>query len=155
VSLGLFYRNRLLSVMVFGKKRKSLGSSNTNNSYELYRYCCMKNLTVHGGASKLFKYFLNNYNPHEVISFCDMRYSTPNDNFYTKLGLEYSHTTKPNYWVVIGNKRYHRFGFRKSLLKEKLSVFNAKHTERENLSNNNIYTIYDCGSILYKKDCRI
>jgi very-short-patch-repair endonuclease len=148
VLLGLFYKKRLVGCMVFGEKRLSLGD--TSDGYELYRYCCMDNITIQGGADKLYKHFLRNYNPDSVISYCDLRYSTQEDNFYTKLGMTYSHTTKPNYWIVVGNHRYHRFAYRKSVLHRKLSVFDDTLTEKENLHRNNIYMIYDCGSCLYK-----
>jgi very-short-patch-repair endonuclease len=149
INLGLFYKGRLISVMCFGLCRASLGSTSKEGQYELYRFCCMNNITIRGGANKLFKHFIRNNNFHEIVSFCDLRYSSVTSNFYTKLGFKLSHVSQPNYWIVAGNKRYHRYGYRKSVLNKKLKTFNPELTERENLHNNRLYVIYDCGNIRY------
>lgn len=149
INLGLFFKGRLISVMCFGKGRVSLGTTGKEGRYELYRYCCMNNITVRGGANKLFKHFTRNCSFQEIVSFCDLRYSSTTTNFYTKLGFSLSHVSQPNYWIVAGSKRYHRYSYRKSVLHKKLKTFNPELTERENLHKNNLYVIYDCGNIRY------
>ena len=47
-------------------------------------------------------------------------------------------------------KRYHRFQFRKNVLKDKLEVFDPKLTEYENMLNNDYYRIWDCGNLVYE-----
>ena len=150
VDVGLFYKNRLLSIMSFGKNRKSLGSTTKDDEYELYRYCSMKNVSVVGGASKLFKYFVDKYNPSIVKSFGDLRYIHSINNVYNMLGMQFSGQTSPSYWIIQGNKRYHRFGFRKYVLKDKLKIYNDSMSEKQNLELNNINIIYDCGNLCYK-----
>ena len=147
---GLYYNDELVSVMTFGHLRKSLGSKNTNNNiYELLRYSCKLNTTVIGGASKLFKYFIKNINPVEIISYCDRRWSM--GKLYYKLGFELDHTSDPNYWYVInGIHRQHRFNWRKDILKDKLKHFDPNLTEYENMLMNGYDCIYDCGNYVFK-----
>lgn len=150
INYGLFFKKRLVSVMTFGGLRKCVNSKPANGSYELYRYCTINNMNIAGGASKLFKAFIREFDPVDVISYADMRYTTHLNSVYSKIGMDVVHETGPNYWVVIGNKRCHRFGFRKSVLKNKLELFDEALTEHENLRNNNIYIIFDCGNLKYK-----
>lgn len=147
---GLFYRNKLVSVMSFGSYRKCTGANKIENEYELYRYCTMRGITILGGANKLFKAFIKYIKPKKIITFADRRYSNVNNNIYSKIGMTFIKYSTPNYWIVIGNKRYHRFGYRKNILSKKLQLFDTKLSERENLTNNNISVIYDCGNIKYE-----
>ena len=147
---GLYYNNELVSVMTFGHLRKSLGSQNIDeNTYELLRYSCKLNTTVIGGASKLFKYFIRTINPNIIISYCDRRWST--GKLYRNLGFTLDHISQPNYWYVInGNHREHRFGWRKDVLKDKLEHFDPNLTEYENMLLNGYDCIYDCGNYVFK-----
>ena len=60
VRLGLYYNDELVSLMTFGALRKNLGQKSEDGSYELLRFCNKLNTNVVGGASKLFKHFINN-----------------------------------------------------------------------------------------------
>jgi len=152
INLGLFYKKRLLSVMTFGKKRVSTGHKGIDGEFELYRFCSIYNFNILGGASKLLSYFEKYYQPTEIISFCDLRYtSTLKRNLYESLGMKLCKQTLPNYWIVRGNKREHRFSYRKSVLHKKLSLFDPLLSETQNLEQNNIFKIYDCGNLLYRK----
>lgn len=79
INIGLYYNDELVSIMTFGKPRY-----NRNYEYELIRYCYSYN--VIGGAEKLFKYFLVNYGPKSIISYCDL--SKFSGAIYKKLGFE-------------------------------------------------------------------
>jgi len=69
-----------------------------------YIYCTKYNII--GGASKLFKYFINNHKDiNEIVSFCDMRYGT--GKVYNILGFNYVSTTIGFYWTN-GKDRYNR-----------------------------------------------
>ena len=60
IRLGLYYNDELVSLMIFGAKRIALGNKETNeNTYELYRYCNKLGWQIQGGASRLFKHFLD------------------------------------------------------------------------------------------------
>ena len=146
VKLGLFYDNELVSLMTFGKKRLFMKSKSVNkNEYELLRYCNKINTNVVGGASKLFKYFIRNYNPLEIITYADRSHSQ--GNLYEKLGFNFIHKTQPNYYYIKNKNRYHRFNFRKDkLVKE---GYDGNMTEHEIMLSRNIYRIYDSGSLKY------
>ena len=81
IHYGLYYKNELVSMMSFGKR--SLGRE-FNKDWELIRYCTKINTLVIGGASKLFKNFIKEYNPKEIISWSSNDIS--NGNMYKLLG---------------------------------------------------------------------
>ena len=143
---GLYYNDELVSLMTFGHKRKNLGSKSEEGSYELLRFCNKLNTSVIGGASKLLKHFIKIYNPKEIISYCDRRWSQ--GNLYEKLGFSKIHYSKPSYFYVKNDKRYNRFNFRKDILVRE--GYDADKTEHEIMKERCIYRIYDCGTILYK-----
>ena len=141
VKLGLYYNDELVSLMTFGNLRKSLGQNSQVGSYELLRFCNKINTSVIGGASKLFKYFKDNYNPKEVISYSD--YSRSNGNMYKQLGFNLKNKLSPNYYWVVKGKKYHRFNFRKDrLIKD---GYDKNMTEIEIMHQRGLYRIFDCG----------
>ena len=147
VKIGLYYQNELVAVMTFGKLRLPLGHKNTSeNKYELLRYTTKLNTSVIGGATKIFKYFLDNYEAEEIISYCDLRFSV--GNLYEKLGFIADHTSRPNYYYVIGNNRKNRFRFRKSELVK--NGYDSEKSEHEIMLERKIYRIYDCGNLVFK-----
>ena len=147
ISLGLFYDNELVSVMTFGKLRKNLGSVHSEDSYELLRFCNKLNTTIAGGASKLFKYFINKYKPAKVISYCDRRWS--NGDFYQKIGFNLTHKSQPNYFYVFGNNRKNRFNYRKDILIKKYGC-PEDMSEHEFCLSKKWYRIYDCGCFVFE-----
>lgn len=150
IKFGLYYRNRLISVMTFGKGRVALGSKHTSDHYELYRFCTMPGVTVIGGAAKMLKTFIRLYNPKSIISYCDVRWSPyENNTIYSKIGFTYSRTTHPNYWLVVGNSRKHRFNYRKSELLKMFPDSTQEQTELQIQISHNLYRIYDCGNHTY------
>ena len=145
IKIGLYYNNELVSLMTFGKSRHFIG--NGKSEYELVRFCNKINTNVIGGASKLFKYFIKQYNPKEIISFADRRWS--NGNLYDVLKFILYNISKPNYYYVIGSKRFNRFNFRKSILVKKYNC-PQNMSEHEFCKNQKWYRIYDCGCFCYK-----
>jgi hypothetical protein len=142
VKIGLFYNNELVSLMTFGSLRKSLGQINKEGSYELLRFCNKLGYSVVGGASKLFRYFLNNFNVKEVISYSDS--SRSNGELYKKLGFEFSHQSIPNYYYIIDGVRKHRFNYRKDKLVK--SGADIDKTESQIMFDKGYNRIFDCGS---------
>lgn len=142
IKLGLFYKNELVSLMTFGKLRKSLGHQSKEGNYEMIRFCNKLNKTVIGGASKLFKYFIKKYSPKEVISYSDS--SRSDGNLYKKLGFKSEHETEPNYYWIIGGFRKHRFNYRKDKLVK--NGADPNKTEVEIMNEMGYYRIFDCGS---------
>jgi len=148
VRLGLFYKNKLISVMTFKKQLNK-----ENGYYELSRFCNGNSFYVIGGASKLLKYFERKYNPIEIKTFADKRWS--DGTVYYKLNFEHSHDSSPNYWYFqkSGNHHplIHRFNFRKSELPKKLDTFDPNKTEWENMIDNGWNRIWDCGNMVFIK----
>jgi hypothetical protein len=145
VRLGLYYNNELVSLMTFGKGRIALGGSVIENSYELLRFCNKLNTSVIGGADKLLKHFIKVYNPKEIISYADRRWSK--GDLYEKLGFNFIHNSKPNYFYIFDKKRKYRFGFRKDILIKQ--GFNEHKSEHEIMLERGVYRIYDCGNKKY------
>ena len=142
---GLYYNGELVSLMTFGNKRKNLGSKSINGHYELLRFCNKLNTTVIGGASRLFKHFIKEVKPIEIVSYADRRWS--NGNLYEKLGFTLTHKSQPSYFYVINDKRENRFKYRKdALVKE---GYDKDKTEHQIMLERGIYRIYDCGCLVY------
>jgi very-short-patch-repair endonuclease len=150
VKLGLFYKDRLVSVMTFCKRRIAMGKkSSEEGEYELSRYCGNFNFYAIGGASKMMKYFERNYKPSKIVTYADKRWST--GDLYFKLGFTHTHDSKPNYWYFQkSDKLYHRFNFRKSELPKKLEAFDPNKTEWQNMKDNGWDRIWDCGNMVFE-----
>ena len=90
-----------VSLMTFSHMRNTIGSVTNQfntDTWELSRFCNKLNTNVVGGASKLFKHFINNYHPSEVRSFSDRAHTR--GKLYEQLGFTYDHTSDPGYmWV--------------------------------------------------------
>ncbi|MCK9477005.1 MAG: hypothetical protein M0R46_13855 [Candidatus Muirbacterium halophilum] len=146
IKLALFYENELVSLMTFGKKRKMMNSKSKEGEYELLRFCNKLNTNVVGGASKLFKHFIKNYNYSEITTYADRSHSQ--GNLYEKLGFEFISITKPNYYYILNKKRHHRFNFRKDVLVK--NGFDENKSEHEIMLERKIYRIYNVGNLKYR-----
>jgi hypothetical protein len=144
IKIGLYYNNELVSLMTFSKGRIIIGGK--KNEWELTRFCNKINTNVIGASSKLFKYFLEKYEPKLVVSYSDIRWF--NGGMYEKLGFNNIRTSKPNYWYVIDDIRYHRFNFRKSVLVKE--GFDKTKTEKQIMFDRKIYRIFDCGNVRWE-----
>lgn len=145
IPLGLYHDSNLVALMTFGPLRKSLGSNSIQGVWELLRFASLKNINVVGGASKLLNFFINEYKPNSIISYCDRSWS-PDGSFYSNLGFTFDKNTNPNYWYFKQNSylRKHRFNFRKDLLVKQ--GFDSALTEFEIMENRKYYRVYDCGN---------
>jgi hypothetical protein len=145
IKIGLFYKEELVSLMTFGSKRRAMGQKSIEGSYEMLRFCNKLNTNVIGGASRLFKYFIDHYNPKEVTSYADRSWSS--GDLYEKLKFELVHKTQPNYYYVVDGIRRHRFGFRKDILIK--NGADPNKTEHEIMLEKGIFRIYDSGNLKY------
>jgi len=141
--VGLFFEEELISVMTFGKSR-----FDKKYEWELIRFCNKLGYKVVGGAGKLFNYFKNEYNPSNIISYCDLRYF--DGIMYEKIGMKFSHISSPNYFYFLNNKiRFSRNRFQKHKLKNILETFDENKTETENMLDNKYLQIHDCGNKVF------
>jgi len=153
IRLGLYYNNILISLMTFGKERKALGNIETEDTYELVRFCNLINSNVVGGFSKLLKHFIVTYKPKKIVTYADIRWSGLNelDTVYIKNGFKYIKNTSPNYWYLkVGqyNHRYHRYNFRKDILVKE--GFDKNMSEFEIMKLKEFDRIWDCGNMKFE-----
>ena len=142
IYLGCYYNNKLIGVMTF---------LNNNDNWTLNRFATDINYNVIGVGGKLFQWFVKQYNPKQIKSFADRRWtSTIKPNLYNKLGFVQHSILKPDYRYIFEKeiKRYHKFGFRKKILSKKYNIDNNL-TEKQMTQLINARKIWDCGLIKY------
>lgn len=86
ISYGLYYNDELVSAMSFGKMRGNNSMREQPNHYELVRFVTKDGMSIIGGASKLFKYFIKDYNPEYILCYSDNDFFT--GNVYKQLGFK-------------------------------------------------------------------
>jgi len=138
LSIGLYYNNKLISLMTFdhneGRKKMDI------NEWNLSRFCNELNTIVIGGASKLLKFFIENYNPIKIISYADKDWST--GDLYRKIGFVEIGNSKPDYKYVVNERRVHKSRYRNS------NLLNIKENEYAKI--NNMLKIWDCGKLKFQ-----
>lgn len=144
VKLGCYLdeTHELLGVMSFGKPR-----FNTKYEYELIRLCWKYNTIIVGGTEKIFKYFVNKYQPQSIITYSDISKFT--GNVYTKIGfkpVQPKTITEPNYVWSDGNNIIPRYNTQKHKLLEQ-GIGTPDQTENEIMHNKGLFRVYDSGNI--------
>jgi hypothetical protein len=139
--LGLFYQDELVSVMTFGWRK-----INNKKEFELIRFCNKINYNIIGSASKLFKYFLDNFEYNNIVSYADISIFT--GELYEKLGFKFIHLSKPNYYWILNGERHHRFKFNKKRL-IKLG-FDKNKSGLSIMESLGAYRIYSCGQLRFE-----
>lgn len=156
ICLGAYYNDKLVGVMSFKHEFE--------HCWELVRFATDINYNCCGVGGKLFSAFVNEYNPSEIKSFADRRWtSVLNDNLYTKIGFKKNSILPPDYRYYNPNIdrkiRFHKFGFRKKILINKYGEeygLTMEMTETEMTKKLGYDRIWDCGLIKYvwkKEDC--
>lgn len=154
INLGLYYNEKLVSVMTFGKMRKSIGTGkeDLHNCYELVRFCSLLNTTVIGGASKLFKHFCSLHNPVQIRSFSDRAHTS--GGLYQQLGFTEIRRSDPNYtWVNTAiDVSYHRVNAQKQNIKQFLHDENIdlQKSESQIMEEHGYVKVYDSGTITWE-----
>lgn len=156
VALGLYYQNELVSVMTFGGMRNTIGqvkkSEENENCWELSRFCNKINTSIVGGASKLFKHFIEEYHPREVKSFSDISHAT--GNLYPTLGFEFVHENNLGYvWVNLKtDDAISRNSAQKRFLKTLLhdEDIDLSKTEAQIMVEHGFVQVFNSGTILWK-----
>jgi hypothetical protein len=144
-SFGLEYDNKLVAIMTFGRPRY-----NKAYEFELIRFCSAVDINVIGGASKLFKHFLQQVQPTSIISYNDYRWGEA--NWYMYIGFDKIGVTAPNYYYFKNSNPlvvFSRIQFQKHKLVTKLQTFDPTLTEWENMVNNNYNKFWDCGNVIW------
>jgi len=137
--LAAFYAGQVVGIMSFREGNLSRNSS----ALEMDRFCSLLYCNIPGLASKMFSNFIKYRADRDVTTYADLRFTT--GSVYDQLGFEFINMTQTNYFYVVNNKRVHRFSFRKSLLPKKLETFDPNKTEYENVLENGVDRVWDCG----------
>ena len=150
---GLYYRNELVSLMTFGKLRNTMGKQlNSDNDWELVRFCNLLNTTVVGGASKLFKHFVDIVQPNKIVSFSDRAHTR--GTLYGKLGFQHTAESDPSYvWVDShDDAAYNRVNAQKRNLKQFLHDpdVDLTKTETQIMIEHGFVQVFDSGTIRWE-----
>lgn len=141
IRYGLFYSDKLVAVMTFGRSR----FDKNENGYELLRFSSEIEITIVGGFSKLLKHFIRKNSPKKIISYsnCDISIG----NVYIKNGFkEISHSL--SYWWFKDGKRVPRYKCTKKKLIEK--GYDKNMAEDEIMHSKKFYKIYGSGNSRYE-----
>ena len=143
VRLGLYYNDELVEIMTFGIPRY-----NKSYDWELLRLCSIDKYNIIGGASKLFKFFIDNYKPKNIISYCDN--SKFDGTVYNELGFDLIRNRKPSKHWYDGKKH-----ITDNLLKQRGfdKLFNCSFgkgtSNKELMLEYGFVEVYDCGQSTY------
>lgn len=154
VRLGLYHQDELVSIMTFSHMRTTIGTGKEDLSdcWELVRFCSKLNTTVVGGASKLFKYFVNNYHPSRIRSFSDRAHTS--GKVYPLLRFTEIRRSDPGYmWVNLNTDRaINRVACQKQNI-DKLfpnEIIDKSLTEKEIMTAHGFVQVFDSGTILWE-----
>ena len=145
IALGLYYNNELIMIMTFGKPRYS-----KKYQWELIRLCSSKK--VIGGSEKLFNYFIENYDPETIVSYCDL--SKFEGNVYINLSFKKVSRSIDRHWYNlklqdhITDKLLFKYGF-DNLLGKIFGTFGKGSDNTKLMLEHGFVEIYDCGQATY------
>lgn len=143
--LGLVYENKLIEIMTFGNPRY-----NKNYQWELLRLATQSGYKVVGGASKLFKHFVDDIHPDSIVTYCNLSKFT--GEVYEKLGFKHVRNNAPNIWWCRGEKKV----ISDTLLNQRgydqlFGTNYGKGTSNHDLMMEHYWRpIYDCGQAVYE-----
>ena len=145
VYMGAFEGGQLIGVMTF--------IDEGGGKWNLNRFATDIHKSCIGVGGKLFMHFMHKYEPNEVKSFADRRWTLSVDkNLYTNLGFTLKSILGPEYRYykqeVDEHKRFHKFGFRKETLSKKYGL-PMSMTESEMTKKLGYDRIWDCGLFKY------
>ena len=151
IRLGLYCNDEIVSLMTFSKRRATIGTE-SDGEYELVRFCNKLNTSVVGGASKLFKHFVDIIKPSSVMSFSDRAHTR--GNLYKVLGFQEIRRSEPGY-VWVDEKTdiaYNRVNTQKHNLKKFLKdeSIDLSQTETQIMESHGFLKVYDSGTITWK-----
>ena len=87
ICIGLYYNNELIQLMSFSKYNDS------NHEYELVRMSTKYGINIIDGYKKLLDYFIKQYNPRSIITYCNLDKDDIKE--YKKLKFELLERTLP------------------------------------------------------------
>lgn len=148
--------HEIVSMMTFGKMRISQGRKDDDtDSLELVRFCNRLNTSVVGGASKLFKWFVEHHSDEfrKIVSFSDRCHTS--GNLYEVLGFHQVSVSAPGYcWVNRSTERmYSRIQCQKRNLRKLFdddTIDIENKTEKEIMLEHGFVQVFDSGVIRWE-----
>ena len=142
--LGLIFNDELIQCICINKKGWHDGN------VELTRMATKLNIQVIGGFSKLMKHISDYIEYKSITSYVYKAWF--NGKGYIKIGFKIVKENNPSYSYVVNGRRVHKSHFRKDKIKKmfergELKFYDSNKTEHENMIENKIYRIYDCGTM--------
>ncbi len=143
IRLGLYYNEQLVEIMTFGKPRY-----NKHYQWELLRLCSHSDYKIIGGASRLFKRFINTISPESIISYCDL--SKFSGSVYNSLRMKLDHKSNP---AKVWSKKNERIT--DNLLRQRGydQLFGTEYgtgvSNEALMLENGWLPVYDCGQAVY------
>ena len=153
ISYGLYYNDELVSVMSFGKLRGQNKLHNNKDHYELVRFVTKDNMRIIGGASKLFKKFISEYQPVYIICYSDNDFFT--GETYHKLGFKLKSLGESiDYQWVKGTQALSRYECMANKLLEKYDKYrniNIEGSIEDYIMHDLGYSkLYRCGNSIWE-----
>ena len=142
--LGLTFNDELIQCVCINKKGWHDGN------VELTRMVTKLNTQVVGGFSKLMKHISDYVEYKSITSYVYKAWF--NGKGYIESGFKIVKENNPSYSYVVNGRRVHKSHFRKNKIKKmfergELKFYDSNKTEHENMIENKIYRIYDCGTM--------
>lgn len=149
--IGLYYNNELVALMTFGKPR--IKDPTECYDAELLRFCVKLNTSVVGGASKLFKHYINTHPSQIILSYSDR--ARTRGNLYKTLGFKRVRTSSAGYvWVNHKtDEAFNRFNAQRHNIKTFLKDDNLdmnNYNEIKMMESHGFVRVYDSGTVTWK-----
>jgi hypothetical protein len=93
----------LVSVMTFSNPKKYYKENKIVLSYELIRFANLMGFNIVGGFSKMLKYFVEEKNPGNIMTYIDADWSDGQN--FSKLGFKLIDKTPPLFFRLDKNKK--------------------------------------------------
>ena len=143
VCIGLYLNEDLVQLMTFGKPRY-----NKKYQWELLRLCSNSIYAVVGGAEKLWTYFIRNFSPDSIISYCDLSKFT--GSVYTRLGMKLDYISDPAEIWSKGSEIITSNLLRQRGYDQLFGTSYGKGTSNSELMlEHGWLPVYDCGQAVY------
>lgn len=95
---GLYHHDTLVALASFSKGRKMNRLPAHLRSFELIRFCCMQDITVTGGLSKLLNNFCKEKQVGDVMTYVDRQFS--DGASFLRCGFRFHSQTPPTQFRV-------------------------------------------------------
>lgn len=147
-AIGLFHENELVMCISFDDPRNG---HDKGYDYEVVRMTTKLDVNVVGGFQKIWKHFIQEYDPSSVMSYQDRRYGGIASKAYESV-MKLERITDPS-WEVVNIKTgelFHRLWFSSNRMRELFGTkYDENATTKENLIKNGFDYLWNCGNYVW------